>query len=448
MVNATGGVNQVNNHTNNNKQLIKEIQSQLLEFGFDLGNTGPNKNGVDGSLGPKTREALQHTTGITTIDANTLPTLKRIATNVQKELVALGYNLGISGPNKDGVDGVIGGRTKQALSLATGTYQITNSTVRTLSEIKNKYPKTEDHSPEEEHIEHSDVIYTVDKGDNFYQIIRDTYNVSEDKLKEYANIIQKYNNLTDIENIEIGQEIKLPGNLLIEANMKSNKTKQTRVQVEPPTTLPGTPEVAASELKVEMPKIGRNDLPSNGPTMLHNDAQLLQMIKDHEGYRSYTYTDSTGNNTAAIGFNLNSSATNQILIKAGYNPDKVASGKQIINRTNAEKLMKDYIRDHAIPDAKSFFPDFDKLPRNAQRIVVNMSYNLGLTKLNKFNDFRAALQDAVNAMEIGDRRATIMAFQNASNEMVDSKWFNQTGNRSRDLVYSMRGIVVDYLRNG
>ena len=35
------------------------MQSKLVYYGYNLGNTGPNKNGVDGKFGPKTDEAVR-----------------------------------------------------------------------------------------------------------------------------------------------------------------------------------------------------------------------------------------------------------------------------------------------------------------------------------------------------------------------------------------------------
>lgn len=38
---------------------VKDLQSKLLYYGYNLGNTGPNSNGVDGKFGPKTDEAVR-----------------------------------------------------------------------------------------------------------------------------------------------------------------------------------------------------------------------------------------------------------------------------------------------------------------------------------------------------------------------------------------------------
>jgi hypothetical protein len=39
---------------------VKTLQTHLKTLGYDLGNSGKNKDGVDGALGSKTAEAIEH----------------------------------------------------------------------------------------------------------------------------------------------------------------------------------------------------------------------------------------------------------------------------------------------------------------------------------------------------------------------------------------------------
>lgn len=43
-----------------NHSLVKEIQDELVRLGYDLGKSGKDKNGVDGDLGAKTILALHN----------------------------------------------------------------------------------------------------------------------------------------------------------------------------------------------------------------------------------------------------------------------------------------------------------------------------------------------------------------------------------------------------
>ena len=75
----------------------------------------------------------------------------------------------------------------------------------------------------------------------------------------------------------------------------------------------------------------------------------------------------------------------------------------------------------ALADAKRFLPNFDQQPKDIQMVIVNMSYNMGLSSLNTFVKFRKALMDR--------------DYLKAANEMLDSRWYHQVGNRSDELVH-------------
>ena len=67
-------------------------------------------------------------------------------------------------------------------------------------------------------------------------------------------------------------------------------------------------------------------------------------------------------------------------------------------------------------EASKVFKWFPSLTDDRQRAIINMVFNLGLTKLLHFKKFLAA-------MEAGD-------YETAGKEMLDSKWARQVGNRS------------------
>jgi len=78
----------------------------------------------------------------------------------------------------------------------------------------------------------------------------------------------------------------------------------------------------------------------------------------------------------------------------------------------------------AVKDVDNIFDDVLNHPDNVVRVLVNMAFNLGRTRLSKFKNMVAA----VNA---GD-------YNKASDEMMDSRWYKQVGNRSKELVELMR----------
>jgi lysozyme len=75
-------------------------------------------------------------------------------------------------------------------------------------------------------------------------------------------------------------------------------------------------------------------------------------------------------------------------------------------------------------DVTDLVPDFQQLPINAQRVLLDMSYNLGKPRLAGFKNMLSAVQQR--------------DFQKAADEMVDSLWYDQVGDRGKNLVKMMR----------
>lgn len=131
---------------------------------------------------------------------------------------------------------------------------------------------------------------------------------------------------------------------------------------------------------------------------------LEQMIERHEGYRSTPYIDSLGVQTIGIGHNLHKPLTRAAIM-------------QILRDDLAE----------AINDCVHAFPWYADLSEPRQRVIVNMCFNLGLPKLQKFTKF-------LKAMELGN-------YETAANEMLDSLWRKQVGHRAIELAEMIRGDV-------
>lgn len=131
------------------KSKIEQIQKILVFLGYDLGKSGEKQNGVDGNWGNLTTKALlsfQKQNGLPQtgdIDKETLTKMviqvnKKKKSNIEKKsnatltdiqqgLVNLGYDLGNSGENKNGVDGIMGEKTRGAII----TFQAANSLPKT-----------------------------------------------------------------------------------------------------------------------------------------------------------------------------------------------------------------------------------------------------------------------------------------------------------------------------
>ena len=79
-----------------------------------------------------------------------------------------------------------------------------------------------------------------------------------------------------------------------------------------------------------------------------------------------------------------------------------------------------------LSDCSKLYSDFEDLPEEAQRVIANMMFNMGYTRLSKFKNMK---------LSVDDRNWDI-----AADEMVDSRWYYQVPNRAKRLVERMRNI--------
>ena len=73
-------------------------------------------------------------------------------------------------------------------------------------------------------------------------------------------------------------------------------------------------------------------------------------------------------------------------------------------------------------------PDFNDLPEDAQLVIANMMFNMGLPRLSKFKKMKAAVDDR--------------DWDTAANEMEQSRWYHQVPNRAERLIERMRLLAV------
>jgi lysozyme len=107
----------------------------------------------------------------------------------------------------------------------------------------------------------------------------------------------------------------------------------------------------------------------------------------------------------------------------GLNFKQVLSGQQKLTNEQINILFNQDVNT-AIQDAKKLIKNFDTLPTNVKAVIVDMSFNLGYNKLSGFKKFIAAIENR--------------NFTEAAKQMQQSEWWNQVGNRSRELQNTIR----------
>lgn len=130
--------------------------------------------------------------------------------------------------------------------------------------------------------------------------------------------------------------------------------------------------------------------------------KLRDMLIRHEGLRRKPYRDTVGKLTIGVGRNLDD-----------------------VGITRDEALI---LLDHDIAkvrrEVKRAFAWFPRLNAARQNVVLNMVFNLGLPRFRRFRKTIAAIKD---------RR-----WDDAADEMLDSKWARQVKGRARELARIMR----------
>ena len=104
-------------------------------------------------------------------------------------------------------------------------------------------------------------------------------------------------------------------------------------------------------------------------------------------------------------------------------------GKEIGTYVPENRVIKAFEQDieTVLSDCNRLYEDFEDLPEEAQRVIANMMFNMGYTRLRKFKGMK-------RGVDAEDWNA-------AADEMIDSRWYNQVTNRANRLVERMRQIV-------
>ena len=148
----------------------------------------------------------------------------------------------------------------------------------------------------------------------------------------------------------------------------------------------------------------------------------------HEGLRLEVYKCPADYWTIGVGRNLEGkplakSEQERILGRSGLTPEQVIDilKERGVTKGEALFLLANDIED-AVKDLSSF-DWYEDLNPIRKKVVIDMRYNLGPTRFREFRRMITALagQD----------------YEVAADEMIDSQWYRQVGNRSKRLVKMM-----------
>ncbi len=108
--------------------------------------------------------------------------------------------------------------------------------------------------------------------------------------------------------------------------------------------------------------------------------------------------------------------------------DDVEYGQPVGTPVSEDRVNECFASDIIVvlEECETLFPSFEVLPDEVQLIIANMMFNMGRPRLSKFKKFIAAVE--------------ISNWQEAANQMVDSRWYNQVPNRAERLVTRMKQV--------
>ena len=148
-----------------------------------------------------------------------------------------------------------------------------------------------------------------------------------------------------------------------------------------------------------------------------NIEQLREQLEVDEGCVYEIYNDHLGYATFGIGHLVTESDPEQ--------------GQSLGTPVSSDRVAEAFESDiqSVLRDCNILYSDFHNLPEEAQQVIANMMFNLGRPRLSKF----AGMKRGVDARD----------WNQAADEMVDSRWYTQVPNRARRLVDRMRALAED-----
>jgi len=131
------------------------------------------------------------------------------------------------------------------------------------------------------------------------------------------------------------------------------------------------------------------------PMSISPEANQIKKDESGDKFQEKVYLDTKGKRTIGYGFNMDDPAARGIMNSVGIqNYDKLLSGKDKLTQAEADRLFVIKLKE-AVADAIKFLgPDtWSKLDSERQGVIVNMSYQLGYTRLSGFPALKEALEN-------------------------------------------------------
>ncbi len=128
---------------------------------------------------------------------------------------------------------------------------------------------------------------------------------------------------------------------------------------------------------------------------------IEEQLIEHEGFEPKVYHCPAGRLTVGVGRNLEDKG---------------------ITREEAIYLLRNDIKE-CESDLRTIFEDFEALDQSRKNVLIDMRFNIGPNRFRQFKKMIAAVRQK--------------DFKLAAEEMEDSNWYRQVGNRAKNLCEMM-----------
>ena len=132
---------------------------------------------------------------------------------------------------------------------------------------------------------------------------------------------------------------------------------------------------------------------------------IIRLLRRHEGVEPYAYKDHLGYITVGVGRCLEKD------VGIGLSDDEI----DYLLRNDIVRVQEELSEEY------DWFADLDQVRQEA---MINLSFNLGATRLRGFRNALAAMAEE--------------DYETAANEFMDSKWSSQVGRRAYEVTQMIR----------
>ena len=162
--------------------------------------------------------------------------------------------------------------------------------------------------------------------------------------------------------------------------------------------------------------------------------KLIEQLIRHEGEKLQVYKCPAGFLTIGVGRNLETKGLTKTeceKLNLGVSEKNSVIAKletRGITKEESRYLLSNDI-DYFTTELTNTLDWFEKLPKEAKMVLVDMAFNLGVSGLLKFKNTIALIEKGL--------------YDEASKEMLNSAWKYQVGNRAVELSDQLRTAMPD-----